>query len=280
MGNSKGAATQYNNAKLWQIGFFSLNNCATNIAMFLMMQYSYFTQNVLGLAAAIIGLIATGTRIFDAITDPLVGVLVDRTNGRFGKFRPYMLIGNVIIWASLIVIFNTPVNWSVHQKYLFTTLFYVIYVIGYTCQTVVTKAGQAVLTNNPKQRPIFSGFDSVLTQMASALVPMLITTILAEKYSVGEFVGESGKGLGMINPAMWKEAVLILAVISFIFTILAIIGISEKDRPEFFGQSGTQPKLKFKDYKEIVVHNRTIQMLIISAANDKLGQLLMSGTMT
>ena len=280
MGNSKGAATQYNNAKLWQIGFFSLNNCATNIAMFLMMQYSYFTQNVLGLAAAIIGLIATGTRIFDAITDPLVGVLVDRTNGRFGKFRPYMLIGNVIIWASLIVIFNTPVNWSVHQKYLFTTLFYVIYVIGYTCQTVVTKAGQAVLTNNPKQRPIFSGFDSVLTQMASALVPMLITTILAEKYSVGEFVGESGKGLGMINPAMWKEAVLILAVISFIFTILAIIGISEKDRPEFFGQSGAQPKLKFKDYKDIVVHNRPIQMLIISAATDKLGQLLMSGTMT
>ena len=68
MGNSKGAANQYNNARLWQIGFFSLNNCATNIAMFLMMQYSYFTQNVLGLAAAIIGLIATGTRIFDAIT--------------------------------------------------------------------------------------------------------------------------------------------------------------------------------------------------------------------
>ena len=73
---------------------------------------------------------------------------------------------------------------------MFTTVFYVIYIIGYTCQTVVTKAGQAVLTNNPKQRPIFAGFDSVLTQMASALVPMLITTILAEKYSVGEFAGD------------------------------------------------------------------------------------------
>ena len=84
MEKNKSAVTQYNNAKLWQIGFFSLNNCATNIAMFLMMQYSYFTQNVLGLAAAIVGLIATGTRIFDAVTDPLVGFLVDRTNGRFG----------------------------------------------------------------------------------------------------------------------------------------------------------------------------------------------------
>ena len=280
MNKKNGAVAQYNNAKLWQIGFFSLNNCATNIAMFLMMQYSYFTQNVLGLAAALIGLIATGTRIFDAITDPLVGFLVDRTNGRFGKFRPYMLIGNIIIWLSLIVIFNTPGSWGVHQKYAFTTVFYIIYIVGYTCQTVVTKAGQAVLTNNPGQRPIFAGFDSVLTQMASALVPMLITTILAEKYSVGEFIGENGKGLGMINPAMWKEAVLILAAVSFIFTILAIIGISQKDRPEFFGQAGTQPKVKFRDYKDIVVHNRPIQMLIISAATDKLGQLLMSGTMT
>ncbi|MBS5063016.1 MAG: MFS transporter [Hungatella hathewayi] len=273
-------AKQYNNAKMWQIGFFSLNNCATNIAMFLMMQYSYFTQNVLGLAAAIIGIIATGTRIFDAITDPLVGFLVDRTNGRFGKFRPYMLIGNVIIWSSLIVIFNTPADWSTSQKYVMTTVFYIIYILGYTCQTVVTKAGQAVLTNNPKQRPVFAGFDSVLTQMASALVPMLITTILAEKYSVGRYLGEGGKELGIINPDMWKEAVLILAFISFTFTILAMIGISQKDRPEFFGQAGSQPKVKFRDYKDIVVHNRPIQMLIISAATDKLGQLLMSGTMT
>ncbi len=277
---NQGTAKQYNDAKMWQIGFFSLNNCATNIAMFLMMQYSYFTQNVLGLAAAIIGMIATGTRIFDAITDPLVGFLVDRTNGRFGKFRPYMLIGNIIIWFSLIVIFNTPAHWTTGQKYGMTTAFYIIYILGYTCQTVVTKAGQAVLTNNPKQRPIFAGFDSVLTQMASALVPMLITTILAEKYSVGQYIGENGKSLGIINPDMWKEAVLILALISFVFTILAIIGISQKDRPEFFGQAGSQPKVKFQDYKDIVLHNRPIQMLIISAATDKLGQLLMSGTMT
>ena len=48
MEKNKSVVKQYNNAKLWQIGFFSLNNCATNIAMFLMMQYSYFTQNVLG----------------------------------------------------------------------------------------------------------------------------------------------------------------------------------------------------------------------------------------
>ncbi len=128
MEKNKSVVKQYNNAKLWQIGFFSLNNCATNIAMFLMMQYSYFTQNVLGLAAAIVGLIATGTRIFDAVTDPLVGFLVDRTNGRFGKFRPYMLVGNIIIWCSLIVIFNTPSGLGSFQEiYVYHGILYYLY---------------------------------------------------------------------------------------------------------------------------------------------------------
>lgn len=265
----------YNNAKIWQIGFFSLNNCATNIALFIMMQYSYFTQNVLGLAAAIIGLIATCTRIFDAITDPIVGLLVDKTNGRFGKFRPYMIIGNIIIWASLIAIFYTPTTLSTGQKYLMTTAFYFIYICGYTCQTVVTKAGQAVLTNNPKQRPIFSGFDSVFTQSASVLVPLLITTILAERNSVGAFADRKG----LINPVTWHQAVWILAAISFTMTIIAMIGISQKDRPEFFGTSSGN-KMKLRDYMDVIKSNRPIQMLIVSAATDKLGQLLQSGTMT
>ena len=61
----KSGTQQYNNAKIWQIGLFSLNNAATNLALFLMMQYSYFTQNVLGLVAVVIGLILTFTRVFD-----------------------------------------------------------------------------------------------------------------------------------------------------------------------------------------------------------------------
>ncbi|MEG2733320.1 MAG: MFS transporter [Hungatella sp.] len=279
MGSKVKEGVQYNDAKMWQIGFFSLNNCATNIAMFLMMQYSYYTQNVLGLAAGIIGIIGMSTRMFDAITDPIVGFMVDKTNGRFGKFRPYMLIGNVIIWLSLIMIFFTPLSLGRQGRYIYTTTFYMVYILGYTCQTVVTKAGQSVLTNNPKKRPIFAGFDSVLTQGASALVPLLLTTILAEKYSVGEFLSAEGKNLGMINPAMWKEAVLILAAVSFLFTILAMIGISEKDKPQYFAVLNEEP-IKVKDYWDVITHNRPIQMLIISAATDKLGQLLMSGTMT
>lgn len=279
MSNPK--AKVYNDAKIWQIGFFSLNNTATNLALFIMMQYSYFSQNVLGLAAAIIGVIATSTRVFDAITDPIIGFMVDKTNTKFGKLRPYMLTGCIIIWICIFFIFTTPPEWSISKKYIYTSVFYFLYIIGYTCQTVVTKAGQSVLTNNPKKRPFFSGFDGVFTQLAAALVPLLITTILADKYSVGEYAAvDGGKGLGMLNPAMWKEAVLIVGGVSIFITILAIIGISEKDKPENFKDTQVVSNIKFSNYLDIIKGNRPLQMLIIAAATDKLGLLLMNGTMT
>ena len=272
----KSGTQQYNNAKIWQIGLFSLNNAATNLALFLMMQYSYFTQNVLGLVAVVIGLILTFTRVFDGITDPIMGFIVDKTKGRFGRFRPFMLVGNIVICLTLLAIFNMPTHWSSGAKYVYTTALYFVYVLGYTCQTICTKAGQAVLTNNPKQRPIFSGFDGVLTTLISALVPLLLTSILAGKYSTGAFAPDKG----LINPAMWKEAVIIICAVSFVFTILAIIGIWRKDQPEFYANASGSQKVRFRDYLDILCHNRPIQMLIISAATDKLGQLLMTGVST
>ena len=158
MEKNKSVVKQYNNAKLWQIGFFSLNNCATNIAMFLMMQYSYFTQNVLGLAAAIVGLIATGTRIFDAVTDPLVGFLVDRTNGRFGKFRPYMLVGNIIIWCSLIVIFNTPSGCGNFQEiYVYHGILYYLYYLAIPVRLLLPRQARLCLPIIPNSVPYLPG---------------------------------------------------------------------------------------------------------------------------
>ena len=241
----------------------------------LMMQYAYFTQNVLGLSAIVIGMIATSMRIFDGITDPLLAFFVDKTNGKFGRFRPYILLGNILLLGCMIAIFNCPLTLSTQGRYLWTTIFYAFYIIGYTMQTIATKAAQSVLTNNPKQRPIFSGVDGFMTQLCVAFVPLLVTTILAGKYSVGEFA----PNLGLLNPETWKAAGWIIAAISFAFTILALIGIAEKDRPEFYNLQKAQ-NVKVRDYFEILGHNRPLQMLIIAAATDKLGALLVTGTTT
>ncbi|MEG1447194.1 MAG: MFS transporter [Ruthenibacterium sp.] len=269
------ATPVYRRAKTWQICFFALNNSATNLALFLMMQYAYFTQNVLGLSAVVVGVIATSMRVFDGITDPLIAFFVDKTNGRFGRFRPFILGGNLILLACMMAIFNCPLGLSVSGRYLWTTAFYFFYIIGYTMQTIATKAAQSVVTNDPKQRPIFSGVDGFMTQICVAFVPFLITTILANMYSVGAYADKKG----LLNPDMWKAAGWIISAISFTFTILAIIGIASKDRPEFYNDLKS-PKAHVKDYFEILGHNRPLQMLIISAATDKLGALLVTGTTT
>lgn len=266
----------YNRAKLWQIGCFSMNNVATNCANFMMAYYAYYTQNVLGLAAVVVGMIATLTRVFDGITDPIVGFWIDRTDGRFGKFRPFMLVGNIIIGVCLLALFRTPMTLSVAGRYVYTTVFYFLYIIGYTFQCICTKGAQTILTNDPKQRPIFTFFDGFGCQIISAIIPFLITTYLAKIYSVGEYAPNKG----MVNPELWKSASLIIVLISACLTLLAIAGIWSKDRSENFKNRGSGERVKVSAYLDIAVHNRPLQMLIVSAATDKLGSMLMSGTLT
>ena len=99
-----------NRAKMYQLVLFPLNNGATNVYFVLILSYiAQFGSSVLklGMFASIM---VTVMRVCDAITDPIIGAMMDRTNGRFGKFRPFMLIGNLIMAASILVLYClTPV---------------------------------------------------------------------------------------------------------------------------------------------------------------------------
>ena len=81
-------ATKYNRAKTWQIALFALNMMSTNMYLFLMMYVSYYANGILGMSVVFVSTLATSMRIFDGFTDPIIGWLIDHSNGRFGKFRP------------------------------------------------------------------------------------------------------------------------------------------------------------------------------------------------
>lgn len=262
----KSTAIEYNRAKIWQIALFVMNNTATNTAMLLLGYYAFYTQNVLGLAAVVVGLIATLMRVWDGITDPIIGYLLDKTNGRFGKFRPFMLIGNIIIIATMVAIFHIPGEWSTFAKYLVTTILYVIHIIGYTFQTACTKGAQAALTNDPTQRPVFTWFDAVFNLILFNGATFLITKVMAPTYAKN-----------MIDPQLFKDISYIFAALSFALTILAIIGIWQKDRTEFFGLGENTVKVKFRDYLDVISHNRPLQMLIVAASTDKLANVAVRG---
>ena len=96
-----------------------------------------FYTDVVGIDIGLAGLLLFGVRLFDAVTDPLMGTLSDRTRSRFGRRRPYMLVGSVLIAIALIFLFNPPdasVTWStlwfafwIYALFLFWTLVTVPY---------------------------------------------------------------------------------------------------------------------------------------------------------
>ena len=118
MGEQKTTASSVNRAKTYQLVLFPLNNGATNVYYVLVLSYiATFGSKVLALSMLFASVMVTGMRLFDAVTDPIIGALMDRTNGRFGKFRPFMVIGNLIMAASILVLYcpprsSPPVPWG------------------------------------------------------------------------------------------------------------------------------------------------------------------------
>lgn len=263
MENAKTASgSGVNRAKTYQLVLFPLNNGATNVYYVLILSYiATFGNNVLGIATVFASVMVTGMRVFDAFTDPLIGALMDRTNGKLGKFRPFMLIGNIIMAFAVFMLYCISPDIPEDQMWLRYATFIVLYavwVIGYTFQTSVTRSGQTVLTNDPNQRPLFTIFNTVGSMAGMGLMQFLapiIRSVVAD-YSSADF---------------YRVLTPVGVVVSFILTILAMIGIWEKDNAKYFGIGGEkQEKTKASEYLEIIRNNNPMQRLMVAGAGCKL----------
>ena len=316
------AAIGQNKAKQWQVALFPFNNAATNVYFAF---YSYFTYFALmyltgstaaaiggtvvtaGLALAVStfnGIFAPLMRVFDGITDPLIGGLMDKTRSKLGKFRPFMIIGNVILAASVILMMiafrGIQTSWL---RWVCFIVCYIIYVIGYTCQCAVTKAGQTCLTNDPKQRSQFVIWNmigqigsivlinvlagGILTNEAICPKGLIITEVSKNGMSYDELIAKlselkiayegfnlspdklytysRGAGYG---PAFYNIMVPVVVGLSAIYTAMAVAAIWSKDRPEYWGVS--EKPAKFKDYIGILKGNKEMRWIILSSGLNKL----------
>ena len=209
-----------NRAKLYQLILFPFNNGATNVYYILTATYiAYYGNGVLGLALMFATTMVTVMRLFDSVTDPIIGAMIDRTNGKFGKFRPFMMLGNLVMAVSAFFMYFVTrlIPASMMQvRYLAYVLIYAVYVIGYTFQTSCTRSGQTVLTNDPKQRPLFTVFNLISSMAGMGAIQFLAPII---RRRVGDY-----------TTAQFFDIMIPIAVgISLVMTVLAVIGIWEKD---------------------------------------------------
>ena len=264
-------ASSVNRAKLYQLVLFPLNNGATNVYYVLVLSYiATFGSNVLALGTLFASVMVTAMRLCDAITDPIIGALMDRTNGKFGKFRPFMAIGNLIMAASILVLYGiTPMipDTMMWARYAAFVGLYFVWVIGYTFQTSCTRSGQTVLTNDPKQRPLFTIFNTVGSLLGMGVMQFL-APILAKNYEGG-----------YSSAGFFRTLAPVGIVMSIALTILAIVGIWEKDQPKYFGIGGEKTeKLKASEYVQIIKENKPMQRLMVAGAGCKLALSIATNT--
>lgn len=260
--------TGIHRAKGWEIALYALNNTSTNLYAMAFMYVSYFLVGIVGASVAFAGILATILRVWDGVTDPIIGFVVDKTNGKFGKNRPFIVLGQLIMAISTALIFMVCPTLPQAGRLPFYIVFYVIYIIGYTAQCVVTKSAQTCLTNDPKQRPLFTVYDSIYNVLIFSLMPVYITSFMVPKFNTYD---ASGNILvdAFSNPDFFRSLWAICAVFSAVCAACAVLGLWRKDRKEFFG-TGKPQLLRLRDYVEVLKNNRAIQMLCVSACSDKL----------
>lgn len=247
------------------IALFAFNNAATNCYMILLNIASYYTFGNAGMIMSILLNIITAMRILDGITDPFIGTLIDKTETKWGKYRPFMLVGQFIMLISVIILYTLINRISIKVlAYLAFIVVYAIYVLGYTCQTATTKAGQTILTHDPKIRPLMAFFDTIYSTILFTSFGVILP-LLAKRYG------------GLSNQNVFNMMMLIYMPLSLLFTILAIIGIKDRDNDKYFLKN--KEKIRFSDFLGVLRHNKPLRLLIACAASDKLAQTIAGHTL-
>ena len=271
--------TTLNRAKPYQLVLFPLNNGATNVYFVLILSYvAQFGDNILKLGI-FASLMVTIMRVADAITDPIIGAMMDRTSTKIGKFRPFMILGSAVMAVSVVCLYIlTPFipETMMWLRYVAFVVIYFVWVIGYTFQTSCTRAGQTVLTNDPNQRPMFTIFNTVGSLLGMGVMQFMIPLVKG-MYDVKDAAGNVIVS-GYSDPAVFRIITPIGIAISVLLTALAIIGIAEKDNPKYYGIGGAQEKVKMSEYVEIIKNNKPMQRLMVAGAGCKLALAIATNT--
>lgn len=253
----------YRRAKLWQIICYSFSAFPLMGAYILIGYASYSASIGYGISTAIIGVILMGTRILDAVTDPMLAFVYDKVNTKHGKLRILLLMGFAVqtlgfLW--MYIIFSS--------KGFGIAMFcigYVIYILGYTMINMTSQTLPAILTNDPKQRPQVGVWQTIFNYLVPMMLTMLLNVVILKQCG------------GTFNQQFLTTSCLCVTVIGLIGVIIMCIGVTPYDKPEYYGGlTRKREPLKWKDIFAVLKNNKPLQCYIASAASDKLAQQVAS----
>lgn len=164
---------------------YGLGDTASNIVFQTVMMFlAFFYTDIYGLSPAVVGTLFLAVRVFDAVTDPLMGALTDRTQTKHGKFRPYILWLAVPFGVISVAAFTTP-DFSENGKIIYAFVTYGLLMAAYTAINIPYSALGGVLTDKPEERVSVQSYRFVLGMLGGLIVASL-TLPLVDYFGNGD----------------------------------------------------------------------------------------------
>ena len=194
---------------------YGLGDTASNIVFQVVINFGlYFYTDVFGLEAATVATLMLVVRLFDGVTDPIMGAIADRTKTRWGRYRPYLLFGAIPYGLLAVIAFSTP-DTDANNKLVYAYVTYAALMTLYTMLNLPYSALGGVITSNIKERTSVQSFRFALAMVGGAIVasslPWLVKTFGG---------GDEAQG--------YQIAMSILAVFAVICFILCFLGTKER----------------------------------------------------
>ncbi|WP_110686533.1 MFS transporter [Salinicola aestuarinus] len=204
---------------------FGMGDAGCNMSFAAVVMYlSYFYTDIYGISPAIVGVIFLTMRIVDAVTDPLMGFVADRTRTRWGKYRPYLLIIPIPLAISIFLLFTTP-DWGQNAKIAYAFATYFLMSLLYTAVSIPYCSLGGVVTSDHKERVSFQSY-----RFFFAGVAYLILT--ASLLPLVELLGGGDEARGF-QLTMGLMSVIALGMFAFCFatTRERVVPINETRKP-------------------------------------------------
>ncbi len=227
---------------------FSIGEYSSSIVWQTLMYFlPIFYTDTFGIGAASVATMFLVVRLFDAFTDPIMGIIADRTETRWGKFRPFILWLAVPYGLGIVLMFTTP-ELSGNMKIVYAYITYSIMMVVYTAIMIPYNSLIGVISPNPAERTSVSSYKFVFAYGAGISVQLLIIPMVKHLGA-----GDSAKG--------YQLTMAIFAAISILFFIVSFLSVRERVKPD-----PEQVKNIKKDLKDLLTNGPWLVLFFISLA--------------
>ena len=239
------ANTAHRIRPLEKIGY-GLGDTASNVVFQMVMMYmAFFYTDIFGISAAAMGTLFLVVRVIDAVTDPLMGAIADRTTTRWGKFRPYLLWLALPYGIIAVIAFITP-DFSPSGKLIYAYITYALLMIIYTAINIPYAALGGVITADSQERVSLNSYRFFLATAAGVLVAAATLPLV-------DWLGEGDQQKGFL---LAMAVLSVLAVIMFI----ACFALTE----ERVVEAKTKATTFWKDLRVLLTND---QFVIVAVLN-------------